>query len=101
MDWENLRKNLVDGLNESPLLDRQFYGNAVLAWLVAAGVFVAAWLLLRLVLGVTRRRAEKLAETHKYYLAHFYFSFPTRLLPLCGGWWSPRCCCKSPSGPTC
>ncbi len=70
MDWQKLRQNLIDGLNESPLLDRQFYGNPVIAWLVAAVAFVVLLFLLRLFVGVIRRRASTLAEQHNYYLAH-------------------------------
>lgn len=70
MDWQNLRQNLIDRLNESPVLDRPFYSNPVVSWLVAAVAFVVLLFALRLVLGVIRRRAGTLAERHNNYLAH-------------------------------
>lgn len=70
MDWQKLRQSVIDGLNESPVLDRQFYGNPVIAWLVAAVAFVILLFLLRLIVGVARRRAGTAAEQHDYLVAH-------------------------------
>lgn len=70
MDWQKLRQRLIDGLNESPVLDRQFYGNPVISWLAAAVVCVVLLFVLRLIVGVVRLRAAALAERRNYYLAH-------------------------------
>ena len=59
-------------LNESPLIERQFYGNPLLAWLVAAMAFVAALFFLRLGLGIVRRCAAALAERRNFYLTHAF-----------------------------
>lgn len=70
MDWQKLRQSLIRGLNESPVLNRQFQGNPVISWLLAALAAALLLFALRLAVGVLRRRAGTLAERHNYYLAH-------------------------------
>lgn len=57
-------------LAESTLLKKQFQGNPLPAWLVAAAAFVAVLLVSRLGLRFVRRRVGALAERRNFYLAH-------------------------------
>ncbi|HET6883444.1 MAG TPA: mechanosensitive ion channel family protein [Pirellulales bacterium] len=66
MNWEQWWEQLAD----STWLERQFYGNEVVWWLVAVAAFVSLLFLLRLVTRIVRRRVGALAEQTNYYVAH-------------------------------
>jgi len=56
-------------LNPTDWLDYEILGNAVLSWSVAAGLFVALWLVLLIVRRLLIRRLEKLEERNQGVLA--------------------------------
>lgn len=70
MDWQELLQKVVDGIDKSPVLGRQFYGPRVIDWLAAAVAFAILLFVLRLIVGIARRWAGTLAERHDYLLAH-------------------------------
>lgn len=65
-DW----RKWFDSVTESELLQRQFYDYSLLAWLLAAGTFIVAFLLLRLAVRFARRRAVSLTERRDWDVAH-------------------------------
>lgn len=73
MDWQQWRQKVAD----SALLEWEFYGNALPAWLAAAATFIVALLMMRLAIGVVRRRAGALAERRDLHLAHAVAGFAT------------------------
>lgn len=65
MNWPKWWQDLGD----SPLVQREFYGNALPEWSLAALAFVAALFALRLAAAVARKRAETLAQRRNSDLA--------------------------------
>lgn len=65
MDWQELWQDI----NASPLVRHEFYGNKLPVWLIAAGVFIVALFVLRLAVGIARKRAQTLAERRSSDLA--------------------------------
>jgi small-conductance mechanosensitive channel len=66
VSWETWRQALTD----SVLVRWEFYGNSLLAWLIAAALFVAAAFVLRLAKALVRHRAKTVAERRSSGVAH-------------------------------
>ncbi|MGH7135447.1 MAG: mechanosensitive ion channel family protein [Pirellulales bacterium] len=64
MDWQQLRQYLP----EAAVLERQFFGIALLRWLEAVAASLAALFVMMLLMRFVRRWASDLAERRNYFL---------------------------------
>ncbi len=55
-------QKLWQDFDNSPLVRREFAGNALPVWLIAVAAFLAAAFVLRLAVGIVRKRAQTIAE---------------------------------------